>query len=188
MKRWTVVSKFFTLFCLFLVFFATTVPNSVHSSNTQSTGLRVQLCLILDGSSSLTSADWNVTRDAIANVIANMTPRDSTVELTLVEFGYPSSDGYAKIVVTPTVVTNASYSTLASQVMTLMQGGDGISTAAGIYLAWLALKGSPNFATSSSHVFNLVTEHLPAVRNYNAQAISIKAEWLMLRMTLSLRW
>jgi len=168
MKKWTIFPTFAILFCLVLIFLATTVPNNARASSIQPTTVRFQLCLVLDGSSSLTVTDWNTTIDGIANFINNSIPKDSTVELALVEFGYSSSDGYAKIVLTPTVVSNANSGTLASQVMALTQGGSGISTAAGIQLAWLAFKGSSNFANASSHVINLVTEYLPAVRNGEA--------------------
>lgn len=168
MKRRGIVSKFCFLSCLVLLFFAAISVNSVRSSNTQSTGLRLQLCLVLDGSSSLTGADWNLSRDALANVVVNAIPHDGSVELAVVEFGFPSSEGYAQVVGTPTVVSGANYAALASQVRTLTQGGSDISTAAGIYLAWLALEGSPNFSPSLTHVINLITEHSPAVRNFNA--------------------
>ena len=168
MKRCGIASKFLILFCI--VSLSLVSANSVRTSNAQPTGSILQLCLLLDGSSSLNGADWNTTRDSLANLVTSTIPRNGSVELAVVEFGYSSSDGYAKVVVTPTVVTETDYGDLSNQVKALNQPGSGISTPAGIDLAWLAMKGSVNFGNSSRHVINLITEYYPAVRNYDTNS------------------
>ena len=48
-----------------------------------------QLAMILDGSGSISSSDWNLMREGLARSIENASifPHDGNVELTVIQFG-----------------------------------------------------------------------------------------------------
>jgi hypothetical protein len=128
----------------------------------------LQICIILDGSSSISATEWDGIRDAVADAIVQAIPRNSTIELSVVQFGYDSKDGYAKTEVMPTVISNNNYASVANHVRTISRGASGTSTAHGLFLAWQVIKNSIYFQDASRQVVNLVTDGLPSVRNHNS--------------------
>jgi hypothetical protein len=134
----------------------------------EAAGVGLQLCLVLDGSSSVTATEWNTTKESIAEAVVAVVPRNSTVEITVVQFGYPSGDGYAAVEVSRTLITGSSYGTVANNIRAMTQGGGSTATVHGLYLGWKTLRGSSRFNASSRQVINLVTDGLPNVRNSNA--------------------
>ena len=127
----------------------------------------IQLCMILDGSGSISSSDWNTIVNGVADAIENNLPHDGSVELTVVQFGYDSPT-YAQTEIPPTVITAANYATVANDVRGISQAGDMTPMAHGIYLGWKEIKDSSYFATAERQVINLATDGVPNVRNYNA--------------------
>jgi hypothetical protein len=95
-------------------------------------------------------------------------PRNNSVELSIVQFGYASKDGCAKTEVTPTVINQNNYASVANHVRTLARGASGTSTADGLFLAWQVIKSSIYFQGASRQIVNLVTDGLPSERNHNS--------------------
>jgi Zn-dependent protease len=132
--------------------------------------VETQLCLVVDGSGSISSSEWNIIRQAIAKAINETISREGSIELTVVQFGYSAAEGYAKTELKPTVIDSTNYNTTATQILTMPKANGGTPTAHGLYLGWSELKNSPNFAAGTKKVINLATDGVPNVRNDNATA------------------
>ena len=67
-----------------------------------------QLAMILDGSGSISSGDWNLMKEGLARSIENSSifPHDGNVELTVIQFGRRLK---RQIELRPTVVTKNNY-------------------------------------------------------------------------------
>jgi len=139
------------------------IPTCVHAANA-----KTQLCLVIDGSSSISSSEWNLIKQAIAKAINETIPHDGSVELAIIQFGYSTGEGYAKTELKPTVIDNTNYNATAAQVLTMPKANGNTPTAHGLYLGWSELKNSPNFAGGTKKVINLATDGVPNVRNGNA--------------------
>jgi hypothetical protein len=131
-------------------------------------GVKTQLCLVIDGSGSINSSEWNLIKQAIAKAINETIPHDSSVELCIVQFGYSSSEGYARTELKPTAINSANSDAAALQVLAMLKANGNTPTAHGLYLGWSELKNSLNFAGGSRKVINLATDGIPNVRNNNA--------------------
>lgn len=143
-------------------------PSILIINQAEAADVGLQLCLVLDGSSSVTTTEWNATKESIADAVVAMVPRNSTVEITVVQFGCTSGDGYAAVEVSRTLITGSSYGTVANKIRDMTQGRGNTATVHGLYLAWKTLKGSSRFNASGRQVINLMTDGLPNVRNSNA--------------------
>lgn len=130
-------------------------------------GVRIQLCMVIDGSGTINTIEWNLTIQAIAKGIREAIPHDGSIELTIVQFGY-SSGINARIEIQPTIVTDANYAELATNVTRMTHGNGGTPMAHGLYLAWNTIKSSSNFQTAEKQIINLATDGEPNVRNNNA--------------------
>jgi len=146
---------------LFWTLMFTSVP--AHAGS-----VRIQACMVIDGSGSISSTEWNLIKQATAQAINSTVPHDGSVEFTIVQFGYSSANGYAKTEIPPTVILDANYASVANQVLAMPKGGQGTPTAHGLYLGWKELRNSPNFAFQTKQVINLATDAEPGTRNYNA--------------------
>lgn len=126
-----------------------------------------QICLILDGSGSVGSPNWDIIVEGVASAIETSLPHDGSVELTVIQFG---DDIIAAVVeVSPTVVTDANYQTIANNVRAIVYDDGGWTpTAHGIYLGWKEMNASQHFSTAEEQLINLVTDGEPNGRNYNA--------------------
>ena len=153
---------------LTLLFLALFCSSMAIINQAEAAGVGLQLCLVLDGSSSVTATEWNTTKESIADAVVAVVPRNSTVEITVVQFGYPSGDGYAAVEVSRILITGSNYGTVANKIRDMTQGGGSTATVHGLYLAWKTLKGSSRFVASGRQTINLVTDGLPNVRNNNA--------------------
>jgi len=132
--------------------------------------VKTQLCLVIDGSGSINSAEWDIIKQALAKAINETIPHDGSVELTIVQFGYPASAGYAKTELQPTVIDNVNYPSIAAQVLEMPKGAGNTPSAHGLYLGWSELRDSPNFGVAARQVINLATDDVANVRNGNATA------------------
>ena len=132
-------------------------------------GVKVQLCMVIDGSGSVNSSEWAIMREAIAESVNDTVPHDGSVELTIVQFGY-SSGVPARTEVHPTVIDETNYIMVASQVLIIPKMGGSTPTGGGLYLAWKEIRESARFADAARQVINLATDNKPNVRNYNASA------------------
>ncbi|HEY4674867.1 MAG TPA: VWA domain-containing protein [Candidatus Bathyarchaeia archaeon] len=133
-------------------------------------GVKIQVCLVIDGSGSISSSEWDIIKQALAKAVNETIPHDGSVELSIVQFGYSPGDGYAKTEISPTIIENTNYVTIAAQISIMPKGNGNTPTAHGLYLGWSGLKNSPNFGAGVKQVINLATDDVPNVRNNNATA------------------
>jgi hypothetical protein len=124
--------------------------------------------MVIDGSGSIGSSEWNTIKQAVAQAINDTVPRDETVELTIVQFGYSTGNGYAKTEVPPTIIDSSNYVTVSNTVLAMSKGGGSTPMAHGLYLGWKEVKNSPNFLSAQKQIINLATDGEPNIRNQNA--------------------
>jgi len=122
-----------------------------------------QLAMILDGSGSINSPDWQLMRTGLANAIEdpNIFPHDGSVELTVIQFGVDPNDRNSRVEVSPTIVTSSNYNAIGSQIRGLTQGRGWTPMAAGTYLTIDTIKNSVNFVIYESQILCLVTDGEP---------------------------
>jgi len=123
-----------------------------------------QTAIVLDGSGSIDSADWNTMRTGLQNAIKNESvfPRDGSVELTVIQFGdYYVDDPHAKVELSPTVITESNYNTIANQMATLTQLGAATPMGCGLRLATDQLHDVGAFDNSDKQIVILVTDGAP---------------------------
>ncbi len=132
------------------------------------TGVKTQLCMVIDGSGTIGPTEWSTIKQGIAKAINTTMPHDSSVELTIVQFGYSSSYDYARTEIPPTVINSTNYGTIANRILTITQGRIRTSMAHGLYLGWKEISNSPNFETAKYQIINLATDGEPNRRNNNA--------------------
>jgi len=124
----------------------------------------IQLGLSLDGSGSILSGDWTVIKNGVANAIINSLPHDSSVELTVIQFGF-DTPLHSQIEVAPTVIdSDATANAIATTILAMAQGNDNTPMAHGLNLTWSAMKNSPNFVPSEMQIINLATDGKPNVQ------------------------
>ena len=124
-----------------------------------------QFGVILDGSWSITDANWNLMCNGLANVIENedFFPDDGTVELTVVQFGtsYYSGNSYTTLEISPVNITLANKENVANQIRGMTQGDGWTPMAAGVYRTADVLKESSKFSSEVRKVILLVSDGLP---------------------------
>ena len=139
------------------------ILNSV--SKAYATSVRTQMCIVIDGSGSINETKWTIIKNGVAEAINSTIPKDGSVELTIVQFGYSASNGYAKTELTPTVVDGGNYAAIVDVVLAMPKSNQCTPMAHGIFLGWTELKTSPNFAFSEEQVINLATDGAANIRN-----------------------
>lgn len=125
----------------------------------------IQLCIVIDGSGSISPGDWSVIVNGIADAVENNLPHDSTVELSVVQFA-----SSAQLEVAPIIITAANYQTVANTIKAITQLGTSTATAHGIALGWSTIAASPNFNTFDKQIINLATDGYPNIRNNEASS------------------
>ncbi|RLI24313.1 hypothetical protein DRO58_07530 [Candidatus Bathyarchaeota archaeon] len=158
--------KRFTIALAFLMII-TVIPLNIFKPGTANSTVKIQLCMILDGSGSISDAEWKIIVYGVADAIRYNLPHDGSVELTIVQFGTGIPEN-ASVEVGPVVVTEANYEAIASQVENINQAKGNTPMAHGLYLGWKTIKESPNFQVAEKQVINLATDGMPNERNYNA--------------------
>ena len=155
------------LLCLLGLSFAFAV--ALTPSYAADPAVRIQLCMVIDGSGSINGTEWSLIVQAVAKGVADTIPHDGSIEFAVVQFGY--LDGvYARTEVPPTIIDNTSYSAVGEHVLSISKMGGSTPTAFGVYLGWQDLRNSPRFSGAGRQVINLATDSKPsdAVRNNNA--------------------
>lgn len=124
-----------------------------------------QLAVVLDGSGSISSSDWNIMRTGLGNAVANnnVFPRDKSVELTVVQFGGDSNPYFAETEINQKVISNTTgdegyYSTISSQIKSISQMEGATPTSSGIRLATDKIRDSINFNPDNRTIIILVTD------------------------------
>ena len=155
----------FTLLLLSVLTLILTCATEARSCN--AAHVKAQVCMVVDGSASINDTEWSLIRQALAKAVNDTLPHDGSIELTIVQFGY-SGPTYAKTELSPTIIDDANYATVANQVLAMPKGGGSTPTAHGLYLGWKELNNSQNSATATKQVINLATDQEPNIRNHNA--------------------
>lgn len=125
-------------------------------------GVEFQLALLMDGSSSIRSGDFNLERAGIADAIRAIVPTDGTVELTVVQFGL-GVNGEARVEIAPTVIDSVeARDQFAQRVQKIRQALGRTNMEVAIDLAMKQLKNSPHpLATKHKRAINIATDGKP---------------------------
>lgn len=151
-----------SLFMIAFMFTIALAPTCAAASS-----VRIQLCMVIDGSTTISNTEWNLTVQAVSKGVTETIPHDGSIELTVVQFGY-SGGLFARTEVAPRIIDDASYLAVADQVLGIPKMGGSTPTAFGVYLGWQEMRNSPNFAAAARQVINLATDDKPNIRNDNA--------------------
>jgi len=138
----------------------TVVPTA--TSDNPPSQVKVQLAMILDGSGSISSSEWSIMVNGLADAVKNpsCTPQDGSVELTVIQFG-GLFNPHAQIEIGPTVITDTNVIALANQIENISKIGGYTPLACGIILAADTLADSPNFCSCAKQALNIVTDGEP---------------------------
>jgi len=134
----------------------------------------MQLAMVLDGSGSISSTDWDIMVKGLSRAVKNedVFPHDGTVELTVVQFGtYPNN--HCTVEISPTIVNESNYISIANTIEYMDQGDGGTPMAAGIYLASDTMENSVNYNPSLRQVINLVTDGKPTYYSNEGEYIGL---------------
>jgi hypothetical protein len=154
----------------------------------------LQLGVIIDGSSSINNAEYDILRQQAASAIGSL-KTDGSVELTVIRFGFE-----AFVEVQPTIVSSANIGSLSNQVLNMSRPTSPISPALlplignlpqelqddldasggfitggtnfedAILTAVGAVSGSVHFDMTGMQLFNMLTDGNPTVDNVLVQA------------------
>ncbi len=155
------------LFVIIVLSIQASYSESEWRSQASENSVKTQLCLIIDGSISVKNSLWDIIKLGMAIAVNTTLPHDGSLELSIIQFGYPQSQGYAKVEISATVVNDTNYDSITNQILMMPKGNAETPMAHGLYLGWKELKKSPNFE-NARHVINLATDGRPNVRNNNA--------------------
>jgi hypothetical protein len=124
--------------------------------------VEVQLAIILDGSISISTPDFNIMKNGLAAAVTDpdCVPHDGSVELTVVQIGLMGSVG-AALEIGPVIITEANASTVESQIQSIAKRGGYTPIACALYLAADTLHDSPCFDPNIKQAINLVTDGIP---------------------------
>jgi hypothetical protein len=154
-------------FLLSLLMFTFGIAAFLVPSCLAAPSVRIQLCMVIDGSGTINSTEWSIIVNAVSKGVNDTVPHDGSVELTIVQFGYTGSTR-ARTELTPTIIDNTTYAEVASHVLQIPKMGGSTSMADGISLARNDIRNSPNYQSASKQVINLATDGMPNIRNNNA--------------------
>jgi hypothetical protein len=160
--RWRV----FTLSCG-LIIAALLLLTTLSLAFARTSDVKTQLCVVIDGSGTITEADWAIIVNALSNAVNDSVPHDGSVELAIVQFGY-NGGLRARTELSPTVIDGTTYLEVANHILGIQKLGGSTSMADGLYLGWEELRNSTNYQSASKHVINLATDGIPNIRNENA--------------------
>ena len=136
---------------------------------------KTQLCLIIDGSSSIDEGEWDLMIEGITTSIRdpNIFPHDGSVELTVIQFssGLPNDAvvevGPIVVIDDPTELDPGHYENVALAIEGIIQDGGSTPLAAGIDKATETLLASPNNPANMGEyerqVINIVTDGAPNI-------------------------
>ncbi len=125
--------------------------------------VRVQLGFVIDGSKSIPDTQFILITHGIARALSDpaIVPRDGTVEICVVKFGYPGSADQVRIEQGPIVITDATVGYVVDRLRAIQQGHGETPMAQGIRLCTDLITGSAHFTTAERHIINIATDGLP---------------------------
>jgi len=127
----------------------------------------LQLAMILDGSGSITSDEWNLMKEGLKQAIRNedVFPYDGSVELTVIQFGrWPGAEvDHAQVELSPTIITDnvgdpGYYMDVSTDIRNIGQLRGGTPMGCGIRLGADQLHDVGNFSLDHQQVIVLVTD------------------------------
>jgi hypothetical protein len=139
-------------------------------------GVTMQLAVCLDGSGSISSADFTTMKGGLAAAVADplVLPQDGSVELTVVQF----AGSGAVVEVSPTVIdSQITADSVASLINGITKLNGQTPMAEGIEVATAAITGSLHFKTAGWQVINISTDgapYFPSVPDYLAVTIAAR--------------
>jgi uncharacterized protein YegL len=128
-----------------------------------------QLGFALDGSGSVSTANYNLLRSGLSAALAAL-PTDGSVEITIVTYG--SGVG---TVTAPTVLTAATLVTIQGQIAAHAKAGGGTATHSAINALTALMTGSANFSPAINSIINLATDGFPASQSLAVAAAAAAA-------------
>lgn len=117
----------------------------------------IQVGLCLDGSGSISSTEWNIIRNGVADAVRDSLPHDGSIELCVIQFS-TGVTGNARVEVAPTVITAANAATIEATIRAMSQIANRTPLADGLLKTWTTMKGSANFATAVKQIINVATD------------------------------
>mgnify|MGYP001773209314 CR=1 FL=1 len=139
---------------------------SIPSAQTFST-VKTQLVIIMDGSGSISNADFRTMINGIANAISDSTvvPQNGTVEFGLVQFAGNITDPTtrtpgARVEVPMTIITAENIGSIAEKVRGIIKGGGFTPMVSGIRLAATLITGN-KARPGARQVFNVISDGQP---------------------------
>jgi len=114
------------------------VSLTITANVTQIDTTKSQMAILLDGSDSISSTDWNITLKGLALAIRNpyCFPHDGSVELTVIQFGgWENNASWAELELGPVVVTGKNYEGIADNIGDIVQLKGGTALSCALYLA-----------------------------------------------------
>lgn len=118
-----------------------------------------QLSILVDGSGSVKSADWNIMRTGLSEALKDpdVFPHNESVELNIIQF----ATNRAYLQIGPIVIKNSNYNDIANQIVTLPQKNGGTSLSCALKLAADTFINSPNFMPNHRQIVSIVTDGMP---------------------------
>jgi PKD repeat protein len=147
---------------LMLVTMACSHAPAIPQISQPSNGVKVQVGMVLDGSSSINSTNWDIMVTGLAAAVnsSDCMPQDGSVELTVIQFAGWSSPG-AQLEIGPVVITAANVADVASNITAISQMTGYTPLSCGIRLAADTLAASSNFDPDIKQAINIVTDGVP---------------------------
>ncbi|MFN4218799.1 MAG: PKD domain-containing protein [Candidatus Bipolaricaulia bacterium] len=144
-----------------------------HAQN----NVTVQLVIIMDGSGSISNADFLTMINGIANAISDpaIVPQNGTVEFGLVQFSGNVTDQTtripgARVEVPMTVITAQSIGEITTNVKAIIKGGGFTPMVSGIRLAATLITGN-KARPGARQVFNVISDGQPNLPSPPSEAV-----------------
>ena len=118
-----------------------------------------QLIMLVDGSGSVRSEDWNIMRIGLSKAVEDPTvfPHDGTVELTIIQFAQNASF----LEIGPIVITSGNANSVVNSIVNLDQRKGGTPLGCALKHAADTLVNSPEFDISQRQIVNIITDGMP---------------------------
>lgn len=122
-----------------------------------------QFAMILDGSGSISDANWDLMQQGLYKAISNnsLFPHDGSVELTVIQFGVNPNYNKSKVEISPTIIDASNFQSKADQLNNLTQGKGGTPMAGGIYRTADTIRDSLKFNKTTKQIVLMVTDGRP---------------------------
>ncbi len=154
------------LLCLFVV-----APNAQTNTN-----VTVQLVIIIDGSGSISSADFTTMITGVANAISDpaVVPQNGTIEFGMVQFSSNMTDPTtripgARVEVPMTIITPQTVGSVTDRIKAVIKGGGFTPMVSGVRLAATLITGDKARA-GARQVFNIISDGQPTMPSPPSEA------------------